>query len=949
MEASTRSTFVVRTPGSWSLAPVPGRTPTPTDVTEILRLAEADDAEQIGPRSGPATSPRRPTTLSPDDLIAPVWTIVGRVVAGGVLLEAHDGGQLVLDATDVLLLDALNGVMRVDELPVTTVMSMDERCRRLGRMLAAGRIRNPKHSRPVSTAPAEPAVELPVEPAAEPAAEPTAEPTDVLAPTAGGLRAAFAHSRLGEAFRLSSKVRAVRRAGASVRSRITGRGPVAASPPAALVASEPGPGEPEVTPTPSADDLVVPLVIDDPPATTTEAKTPAHGASRPVTPDPRVPVYAMWHEHVGPLLSLGMLTAAARDWNGGALNDRFEIRRPETATSLIEDLGRRPGPAVLLCSDYVWSATDNLAVAQQACALNPELVVVHGGPSCPAYEGDAEVFLRAHGRAAGFLVRGEGEDVLAELLDVLGDSMPDLDVERLRGIAGISFLDPESNSVVRTPDRDRIADLDSLPSPYLTGEFDDIPGSAWNYCLSIETTRGCPYGCTFCDWGSATMSRIRKFDIDRVTAELQWAAERGVHAIQITDANFGIMSRDVETARRVAEIKQSTGFPQVLSWTPAKNTTRHLTQIMAEMIDAGLIVNSSLSLQSTDEATLDALDRSNISTDHFVSLAADYRRRGHPLQGDLMLGLPEQNFDTYKRDIQFFLDHEIMVRTWPVQILPNSPMNDPEYRERYGLTTDERNLVVSTTSFGPDDRARMFRLRNIDIITERLGVLRHPMRFLQWQYGIEATDVMEDLLEVVETEPDRFPVLTWVLEYFDIHPTVALGWTSFYDEFRSFVAARYPQVAHDSAFECVVQLQQFLMPAPGRSFPATITLAHDYVAWYRAATRSLYTTGHAGTPEDALADLGPTEFTVTGDPLDLCVTGIRLDGDSRDEILQGDFHIGAAVANELESPLIRILPALCGQAGPLSSEDIVRQLLEELEAEDDADAGGVPVALTRKP
>jgi hypothetical protein len=449
------------------------------------------------------------------------------------------------------------------------------------------------------------------------------------------------------------------------------------------------------------------------------------------------------------------------------------------------------------------------------------------------------------------------------------------------------------------------------------------------------------------------MSRIRKFDIDRVTAELQWAAERGVHAIQITDANFGIMSRDVETARRVAEIKQSTGFPQVLSWTPAKNTTRHLTQIMAEMIDAGLIVNSSLSLQSTDEATLDALDRSNISTDHFVSLAADYRRRGHPLQGDLMLGLPEQNFETYKRDIQFFLDHEIMVRSWPVQILPNSPMNAPEYRARYGLTTDERNLVVSTTSFGPDDRARMFRLRNIDIITERLGVLRHPMRFLQWQYGIEATDVMEDLLATVETEPTRFPVLTWVLEYFDIHPTVALGWASFYEEFRSFVAARYPQVAHDSAFECVLTLQQFLMPAPGRTFPATITLAHDYVTWYRAATRTLYTTGHAGTPESELADLGPAEFTVTGDPLDLCVTGIRLDGDSRDEILQGDFHIGAAVANELESPLIRILPALCGQAGPLSSEDIVRQLLEELEdlqaTPDDADADGVPVALTRKP
>ena len=44
----------------------------------------------------------------------------------------------------------------------------------------------------------------------------------------------------------------------------------------------------------------------------------------------------------------------------------------------------------------------------------------------------------------------------------------------------------------------------------------------------LETNRGCPYGCTFCDWGSATLSRIRKFDLDRVFAELEWCAQHEV-------------------------------------------------------------------------------------------------------------------------------------------------------------------------------------------------------------------------------------------------------------------------------------------------------------------------------------------------------------------------------------------------------------------------------------
>ncbi len=79
---------------------------------------------------------------------------------------------------------------------------------------------------------------------------------------------------------------------------------------------------------------------------------------------------------------------------------------------------------------------------------------------------------------------------------------------------------------MQTAARDRIADLDSLPSPVLTGLFDGfIPAGGERAGLILETNRGCPYGCTFCDWGSATLSRIRQFDLDRVFAELDWCAE----------------------------------------------------------------------------------------------------------------------------------------------------------------------------------------------------------------------------------------------------------------------------------------------------------------------------------------------------------------------------------------------------------------------------------------
>lgn len=899
------TSFVVRTPGQWLATPVPGADPVAVDLDDVRALVAAAEAADEPIRS------RRPSTslvarpLSPGDLVAPTWALVAGVTPWGLLVEDRAGSHLVLGDPDLQVLDALRNPTRAGDLE--TGLSSEETLVVLGRLAAAGRIR----------------LLVPEEVDAARAAETPPPGTRTPHPLVG---------RALTAWRLSRRL-------APLRERLERRH---TSSPTVHRSTE-APAERDADPG------------GGPPVPADDVWRGDDGRTG------RIPVYAIWHEGVGPLLSLGMLTAAARHHDGGALTDRYEIRRPETAQEFLDDLRRRgPGPAVLLCSDYVWSLEQNLAAARSALALNPDLVVIHGGPSCPKYEGDAEAFLDTHGPVAHVLTRGEGEHLLCELLNTLAPTSttglanpagPVIDHTALAAIAGVTFRTPDGTTV-RTPDRDRITNLDELPSPYLTGEFDHIPASAWNYCMSVETNRGCPYGCTFCDWGSSTLSRIRKFDIDRVTAEIQWAADRGVMSLNIPDANFGIMSRDVDTARRIADIRRRTGFPQLISYYPAKNTTKHLTRIMDILLEAGVAPAATLSLQSSDPATLEAIQRSNISVDHYVALAADYRRHGYPLQGDLLLGLPGQTYEGYRRDLQFNLDHEITPRTWQVRILPNAPMNDPEYREEFRIVSDEWHRIVSTSTFSEEDRARMMRLRNVEIITERLGVLRHVMRWLQWDHGIPATDLMDHILEVTSSAPRRFPHLTWVVEYFDLHPTVPVGWTTFYDEIRQLVVQDY-RVEDGGALDTVLALQQFLMPAPGREFPATITLAHDYLAYYRDATRSLYTTGHAGRPERPLRDHPPATFTVTDDPLHLCDDGLRFAGDSRDELMEGDFLIGANSSYELLSELTRMSPFLAslGMSPPLPAVDVpVASGDQNPETDPDAepdDSSAVRVAIGR--
>jgi radical SAM superfamily enzyme YgiQ (UPF0313 family) len=62
--------------------------------------------------------------------------------------------------------------------------------------------------------------------------------------------------------------------------------------------------------------------------------------------------------------------------------------------------------------------------------------------------------------------------------------------------------------------------------------------------LTIETSRGCPYKCSFCDWGGGTFTKTVKKDFSTVLDEISWAGEHKFDAISFTDANFGIFSID---------------------------------------------------------------------------------------------------------------------------------------------------------------------------------------------------------------------------------------------------------------------------------------------------------------------------------------------------------------------------------------------------------------------
>jgi hypothetical protein len=229
--------------------------------------------------------------------------------------------------------------------------------------------------------------------------------------------------------------------------------------------------------------------------------------------------------------------------------------------------------------------------------LNPENITIHGGPSTPKYEQDADFFFAEYARRRHGPQRGRGN--VRRVADAL-----DTDRSRISTVADVRGLTFRSSagSPVRTEERERIADLETIPSPYLLGLLD--PFGAAQAGAVIETNRGCPYGCTFCDWGSATLSRIRKFSLERVFAELEWSARNTIDIASIADANFGIFERDVEIAEKIAELKRAYGFPRTVAVNYAKNTVKHLRKIIEIFADVEILTEGVVSLQTMDEPTL---------------------------------------------------------------------------------------------------------------------------------------------------------------------------------------------------------------------------------------------------------------------------------------------------------------------------------------------------------
>lgn len=381
----------------------------------------------------------------------------------------------------------------------------------------------------------------------------------------------------------------------------------------------------------------------------------------------------------------------------------FIFRREE-----INDVAERlKDNKVIALSIYIWNRRYSLSLAKRLKELNPDIIIVAGGPELEV----ADINLFQSHPFIDFVVLNEGELTLTELLETLISTDFKKDWQVLKSVTGL--LINKQKFAYSTGQRDRIQDLENLPSPYLTGVFDTLlanhPDIKWS--VIMETNRGCPFHCTFCDWGSLTYNKVKKIGLDRIFSELEWCRDNKIVYIYFADANFGAFKRDASIIDKMIEVKKGSCLQSfVTSW--HKNQQENITDIVSKLCKAeltkltdGLII----SVQTLTPHVLKNIKRENMGVNNIGDIISSCHRKGIPYRIEFISDLPGETVESWKSNYFKLYEHGLRDRmaVYFFMVLNNSEVT----------LTSKQNLVTKQVDYFSHEKDNNIETEVLNIVT----------------------------------------------------------------------------------------------------------------------------------------------------------------------------------------------------------------------------------------
>lgn len=324
-------------------------------------------------------------------------------------------------------------------------------------------------------------------------------------------------------------------------------------------------------------------------------------------------------------LAVYSLRAYAKDYQDQIVIGEYTINN--RVDYILEQIYKAK-PDVLCFSCYIWNMDYVEELITEYHKLCPEVPIWVGGPEV-SYE--VETFFAEHPQVTGVMI-GEGERTFQQLCKYYVNQTGSL--EEIRGIA---FRDQDSGKTVFTPAQEPM-DMSEIPFCY------DHIENFENRIIYYESSRGCPFNCSYCL--SSIDKKLRFRDIELVKKELAFFIEKKVPQVKFVDRTFNCRhDHAMEIWRFVKEHDNGiTNFHFEIS---ADLLNEEELALIHDMRPG--LIQLEIGVQSTNETTIREIHRTMK-----LELLKDIVRKiqdGENIHEhlDLIAGLPYEDYATFAK------------------------------------------------------------------------------------------------------------------------------------------------------------------------------------------------------------------------------------------------------------------------------------------------------------
>lgn len=408
-----------------------------------------------------------------------------------------------------------------------------------------------------------------------------------------------------------------------------------------------------------------------------------------------------------------------------------------TADEIKDEIRKNP-PDIFGASLYVWNYSLSMEICSWVKQEWPHCIVIIGGPHQYIIH-QSDFFMKFKFIDACSPDTAYGEIVMADLLDNFNDGLVDWSkVEQIMyPSTGRNLI---NRSLKMTRASEFVWDFDAystqLDSMRRYARRKRFMRSTCSLDIRIETTRGCPYMCTYCDWGGTLGSKMARKTYEAIDKDLNILSmdEFDISCIYFCDSNTGIFGdRDVDTFRLLIEKTNNLSIKKPIinigGWAKSSNHIKYIKEIITIAANSGALDSLKISAQTFNQRALKNVKRTDIAAPEYFILARYARELGCVIIAEMIMGLPGMTVDTFYEDFNIPYEEDVEMRLYELELLPQSEAFSRDYRNKFKIGTaihNNRNpdslfniaseTVVETYSYSRKDYTDMMTIYSIYVL-----------------------------------------------------------------------------------------------------------------------------------------------------------------------------------------------------------------------------------------